>query len=66
MGVIRQQRSRFLDYLLPGHAASPVWIAQAVGIHGRRSFRRFGSKQTPAAKAQKTASGELLKHCCAD
>jgi hypothetical protein len=22
MGVIRQQRSRFLDYLLPGHAAS--------------------------------------------
>jgi len=66
MGVIRQQRSRLLDYLLPGHAASHSLDRASCEIHGRRSFRCFGSKQTPAAKAQKTASGELPKHCCAD
>jgi hypothetical protein len=44
MGVIRQQRSRFLDYLLPGHAATVLcWqvIENAANATALRAHQKF-------------------------
>jgi hypothetical protein len=51
MGVIRQQRSRLLDYLLPGHVASRSLDRASCGNSQQAQLQKLWRKQTPAAKA---------------
>ena len=60
MGVIRQQRSRFLDYLLPGHAAT-VLCWQIIEIAANATALRAHHKLTLSVEKAR-ASHELIGH----
>jgi hypothetical protein len=60
MGVIRQQRSRFLDYLLPGHAAT-VLCWQVIEIAANATALRAHHKLTFSVEKARASHG-LVGH----